>query len=59
MRARSLYLIGLFLISPAPLLAQSKLAPKAAGPETRYFTSIDGLMDYIYAPDDTPAEKEA
>lgn len=45
MRARSLYLIGLFLISPAPLLAQSKLAPKAAGPETRYFTSIDGLMD--------------
>ena len=32
----------------APAMAQMKLAPKSAttaGPETRYFTSIDGLMD--------------
>jgi hypothetical protein len=32
----------------APAMAQMKLAPKGAapaGPETRYFTSIDGLMD--------------
>lgn len=41
MRAHSC-LIGLVLLSPVPLMAQSKPAP---GVETRYFTSIDGLMD--------------
>src|SRR6478672_7308726 len=35
-------------LSPPPASAQMKLSPKAAAPggvETRYFTSIDGLMD--------------
>ncbi|KRP98965.1 hypothetical protein AOQ73_20010 [Bradyrhizobium pachyrhizi] len=47
MRALPLLLLGLAVIS-APALAQTKLQSKAApanGPETRYFTSIDGLMD--------------
>ncbi|QOZ23458.1 hypothetical protein [Bradyrhizobium sp. CCBAU 51753] len=39
--------VGSTLVSSAPALAQMKLQPKAApgGPETRYFTAIDGLMD--------------
>ena len=51
MRALSLGLLGLAATaSVAPVnvaAAQTKAAPKnqAAGPETRYFTSIDGLMD--------------
>ncbi|GIQ72452.1 hypothetical protein [Bradyrhizobium sp. RD5-C2] len=47
MRALPLLLLGLAVAS-APALAQMKLQSKAApsnGPETRYFTSIDGLMD--------------
>jgi hypothetical protein len=47
MRALLLCLIGLTAASLSPALAQMKLSPKA-GPdasETRYFTSIDGLMD--------------
>jgi hypothetical protein len=47
MRALPLLLLGLAAVS-APALAQMKLQPKAAtagGPETRYFTAIDGLMD--------------
>lgn len=47
MRALPLLLLGLAVAS-APALAQMKLQPKAApsnGPETRYFTAIDGLMD--------------
>ena len=38
----------LLATSPHPASAQMKLSPKAAAPggtETRYFTSIDGLMD--------------
>jgi hypothetical protein len=40
-------LIGLIATAPGLAFAQNKVAPKAAGPvtETRYFTSIDGLMD--------------
>lgn len=41
-------LAALFVISPGLVSAQMKLSPKAAAPggtETRYFTSIDGLMD--------------
>ncbi|HEX7923739.1 MAG TPA: hypothetical protein VF583_22465 [Bradyrhizobium sp.] len=47
MRALPLLLLGLAVVS-APALAQMKLQTKSAptgGPETRYFTSIDGLMD--------------
>ncbi|MFB9264227.1 hypothetical protein ACFFWD_13755 [Bradyrhizobium erythrophlei] len=46
MRAPTLLLLGLVAAS-APALAQMKLQPKAGtgGPETRYFTAIDGLMD--------------
>ncbi|QIO98328.1 hypothetical protein [Bradyrhizobium symbiodeficiens] len=38
----------LLAASPHPVSAQMKLSPKTttpSGPETRYFTSIDGLMD--------------
>src|SRR3954468_20473186 len=47
MRALLLCLIGLTAVSLSPALAQMKLAPKTApgASETRYFTSIDGLMD--------------
>src|SRR3979490_2465158 len=47
MRALLLCLIGLTAASLGPALAQMKLSPKAApgAVETRYFTSIDGLMD--------------
>ncbi|TPQ28783.1 hypothetical protein C2U70_29070 [Bradyrhizobium guangdongense] len=41
-------LVAVFAASPDVATAQMKLSPKAtnpAGPETRYFTSIDGLMD--------------
>ncbi|KWV58969.1 hypothetical protein AS156_32785 [Bradyrhizobium macuxiense] len=46
MRAIPLLLLGLAAVS-APALAQIKLQPKAGtgGPETRYFTAMDGLMD--------------
>src|ERR1700710_1519753 len=47
MRALLLCLIGLTAASLDPALAQMKLSPKSApgASETRYFTSIDGLMD--------------
>jgi hypothetical protein len=47
MRALLLCLIGLTAVSLNPALAQMKLSPKSApgASETRYFTSIDGLMD--------------
>ncbi len=48
MRALLLLLVGLMTASSGLAFAQMKLSPKAApssGPETRYFTSIDGLMD--------------
>ena len=47
MRALLLCLFGLATASPDLAYAQIKLQPKAApgGAETRYFTSIDGLMD--------------
>jgi len=47
MRALLFCLTGLIAASPELAFAQNKMAPKAAGPatETRYFTSIDGLMD--------------
>ncbi|MEA2893415.1 MAG: hypothetical protein QOI05_4208 [Bradyrhizobium sp.] len=47
MRALLLCLIGLTAASLSPALAQMKLSPKATpgASETRYFTSIDGLMD--------------
>jgi hypothetical protein len=47
MRALLLLLIGLMTASPDLAFAQMKLSPKAAPGtnETRYFTSIDGLMD--------------
>jgi hypothetical protein len=47
MRALLLCLIGLVAASLTPAAAQMKLSPKAApgAGETRYFTSIDGLMD--------------
>jgi hypothetical protein len=47
MRALLLCLIGLTAASLTPALAQMKLSPKstAGANETRYFTSIDGLMD--------------
>lgn len=47
MRALPLLLLGLAVVS-APATAQIKLQSKAApanGPETRYFTALDGLMD--------------
>src|ERR1700710_1212561 len=47
MRALSLCLIGLAAVWLSPATAQMKLSPKSAAGanETRYFTSIDGLMD--------------
>src|SRR3954469_4233367 len=47
MRALLFCLLGLATVSPDFALAQMKLPSKAApgGVETRYFTSIDGLMD--------------
>ncbi|CAN5341525.1 hypothetical protein BH11PSE4_BH11PSE4_04750 [soil metagenome] len=51
MRAHRLCLIGFAaatsVLTLDPAMAQMKLAPKTATPtnETRYFTSIDGLMD--------------
>ena len=47
MHALRLCLIGLMTASSSLADAQIKSAPKAApaGPETRYFTSVDGLMD--------------
>jgi hypothetical protein len=47
MRALVFCLIGLTAGSLSPAIAQMKLSPKAApgAAETRYFTSIDGLMD--------------
>jgi hypothetical protein len=47
MRALPLCLIGLVAVWLTPAAAQMKLSPKAApgANETRYFTSIDGLMD--------------
>jgi hypothetical protein len=46
MRALPLCLIGLVAVWLNPAIAQMKLSPKAAAGanETRYFTSIDGLM---------------
>jgi hypothetical protein len=47
MRALLFCLVGLMIASSHLALAQMKLSPKAApgANETRYFTSIDGLMD--------------
>jgi hypothetical protein len=47
MRALCLLLLGLATAIPHLAVAQTKLPAKAApgGPETRYFTAIDGLMD--------------
>ncbi len=46
MRALLFCLVALMTASPDLAFAQMKLSPKAANPnETRYFTSIDGLMD--------------
>ena len=47
MRALLFCLIGLMAAALNPALAQMKLSPKSApgASETRYFTSIDGLMD--------------
>ena len=48
MRALLFCLVGLVMgISSGPALADMKLSPKAApgASETRYFTSIDGLMN--------------
>jgi hypothetical protein len=48
MRALLFCLTALLAASTDPAFAQMKLSPKAAAPggtETRYFTSIDGLMD--------------
>jgi hypothetical protein len=47
MRALLLCLIGLTAVSLSPAAAQMKLSPKSAASasETRYFTSIDGLME--------------
>src|SRR4051794_40540070 len=47
MRALMLCLLGLVTVSPDLAFAQMKLPTKAApgSTETRYFTSIDGLMD--------------
>lgn len=45
MRTTSLCLIVFTLASASAAHAQSKAAPKPGGPETRYFTTIEGLMD--------------
>lgn len=45
MRALLFSLIGLMAASSETAFAQIKAAPKAPLTETRYFTSIDGLMD--------------
>src|SRR3954471_1925360 len=47
MRVLLFCLTALIAALPELASAQNKMAPKAAGPatETRYFTSIDGLMD--------------
>src|SRR5436190_17910217 len=45
MRPVLFWLIGLMAATPDLAFAQIKLAPKAASNETRYFTSMDGLMD--------------
>src|SRR5437763_16037020 len=47
MRALLFCLLGLMTASSDLALAQMKLSPKAApgANETRYFTSIDGMMD--------------
>src|SRR3954454_17276184 len=47
MRALLLCLIAVTAASLSPALAQMKLSPKSApgAGDTRYFTSIDGLMD--------------
>ena len=46
MRALLFCLVGLMTASSDLAFAQMKLSPKAANPnETRYFTSIDGLMN--------------
>src|SRR3954464_10812680 len=47
MRPLPFCLIGLIACTLGPASAQMKLSPKAApgASETRYFTSIDGLMD--------------
>jgi hypothetical protein len=47
MRALPLCLVGLVAVWLSPAAAQMKLSPKSAAGanETRYFTSIDGLMD--------------
>src|SRR3954465_14594920 len=47
MRARLFLVVGLTAASLSPALGQMKLSPKSAAGanETRYFTSIDGLMD--------------
>jgi hypothetical protein len=47
MRALPLLLLGLIAAFPDLAFAQMKLQPKTApgGPETRYFTTLDGLMD--------------
>ena len=47
MRALSFCLLGLLAVSPDFALAQMKLPGKTApgASETRYFTSLDGLMD--------------
>src|SRR5438270_4611370 len=47
MRPLPFCLIGLIACTVGPASAQMKLSPKAApgASETRYFTSMDGLMD--------------
>src|SRR5471030_1433748 len=47
MRALLLCLIGLIAVLSSPAFAQTKLSPKSTpgANETRYFTSIDGLME--------------
>lgn len=47
MRVLRFCLIGLMIASPGSVFAQDRPLPRAvpAGPQTRYFTSIDGLMD--------------
>jgi hypothetical protein len=46
MRALRLCLVGLVIALPGSLFAQDRPLPRATpGPKTRYFTSIDGLMD--------------
>jgi hypothetical protein len=47
MRAITVCLVGMMLAASGPAFAQNKPTPKpaASGNETRYFTSIDGLME--------------